>query len=252
MIEVAGLVKRYEDKVAVDGISFAVRPGEWGILAGPNGAGKTTTLKTLAALLAPTAGVVRVAGFDVSAEPVRVKRSIGYLSEDRLLFGFLSGLEYLHFIAASHGLGREDEKLRTHSLLGLLEMEPHQNALMETYSAGMLTRILLAGALLPDPPVLLLDEPTANLDPEAARLVRHVLRGLADRGRAILMSTHLLSSSEKTADRVIMMKDGRILRDDRIKDLFREFQEDNLESIYLKCIQATPEDRARRFLDGMK
>ncbi|OGH62608.1 MAG: hypothetical protein A3G34_13555 [Candidatus Lindowbacteria bacterium RIFCSPLOWO2_12_FULL_62_27] len=251
MIEIHDLVKCYDGKTAVDHLSLAVGAGEWLVFAGPNGSGKTTTIKILAALAAPTSGAVRVAGHDVTRRPVEVKRSIGYLPEDLSAFGYLTGLEYLHVIAACHDLAPGIERDRAERLIDLFDLRDYRQTLVRTYSVGLSRRLTLAGALLPDPPILLLDEPTANLDPESAYLVRQVLRGLVERGRTVFMSTHLLTSAEKDASRVAFIKEGKLLLDRSLPALRESFPGDDLETIFLRVTEQKGEERVRAFLDGV-
>ena len=252
MIEVKELTKRYGERTAVDHISFTVHRGEILGFLGQNGAGKTTTMKMLTCFMSANSGSASIAGFDVFENPIEVKKRIGYLPEDTSGLGFLTGREYLHLIAACHGIPKDREDAQSENLLDLLEMKDRQHALLRTYSAGMVKRILIAGALLPDPNVLLLDEPAANMDPDASNLIRRILRGLADRGRTIFMSTHLLSSSEKTADRVIILSGGRILLDAKLVDLQREHEHEDLEAMYLKYMKSTTSDRTDRFFEKME
>lgn len=252
MIEISRVVKRYDKTTAVDELTLHVGAGEWVILAGANGAGKTTTIKILAALIAPTSGAAHVAGFDVTTNPVDVKRAVGYLPEDIVAFGYLTGEEYLHFVAACRQMDRDMEKRRTDELLELFELTERRRTLIRTYSAGMARRLTLAGALLPDPSVLLLDEPTANLDPASADLVRQLLRGLTDRGRTILMSTHLLTAAEKGADRVAILRAGKLILDRKLVDLHVEFPGQDLDDIYLKATGESSTDRSRPFLEGLR
>jgi ABC-2 type transport system ATP-binding protein len=225
-VEARGLVKRYVVREgglfrgrrrvveALRGVSFRARYGEVLGLLGPNGAGKTTTVKILATLLVPDEGYARVAGYDVVSEAVEVRGRIGVvLSVEKGFFWKLTGRENLRYFGMLRGLrGRELEERVSHvlRLVGLEELGA-ADKLYEDYSLGMKARLALARALLHDPPVLLLDEPTLGLDPMSARRVRELIRSMADAGKAIILTTHNMFEAEILCDRVAIISRGRIV-----------------------------------------
>ena len=214
MIEARGLTKRYGATLAVDGLSFAVRPGLVTGFVGPNGAGKSTTLRLILGLDAPNAGTALVNGRPY-AELDSPLREVGALLDARATHPARSARDHLRWLAASNGLprGRVDE------VLALVGLEGPARRRVGGFSLGMAQRLGLAGALLGDPPILLLDEPVNGLDPEGIRWIRGLLRSLAAEGRAVLVSSHLMSELEGTADHLIVIGRGRLLADARVSDL---------------------------------
>ena len=215
-IHVRGLYRTYRrdgrDVSAVKGIDLAVRPGQIVALLGPNGAGKTTTVRVCATLLAPTAGKVEISGFDVTRETRAARRSLGLvLGGDRGFYGRATALENLRYFADLALVTRRSRDARIEQLLDLVGLADRMKIRVETYSRGMRQRLHIARALLADPDVLLLDEPTMGLDPEAAVKVRHLISELASGGKAILLTTHYLYEAQELADEVDVLSDGRIL-----------------------------------------
>jgi len=209
-IEVEGLTRTFGGVPAVDGLSFRVERGEIFGFLGPNGAGKTTTLRMLAGLLKPSRGSVRILGYDVVEQALEVKRRIGVIADPPYLYDKLTGHEFLAFMADLYGVERRAARERSARLLDLLGLGDAASELTEGYSHGMRQKLSLAAALLHDPGVLLLDEPTSGLDPRAARTVRDLLVGLADQGRAIVLSTHALEIAEQMCSRIAIMNRGSL------------------------------------------
>jgi ABC-2 type transport system ATP-binding protein len=203
------LVKVFPRAVAVKGLSFQVQAGEIYGLLGPNGAGKTTTVRMLAGLLRPSSGRGRVAGFDVQAESREVRKRIGILTEDPGLYERLTPTEYLDFFGRVHRLGASIRRVRTEELLRLVGMWEYRQRVMRNFSKGMQQRVAIARALLHDPPVLFFDEPTAALDPEAARTIRDYLAEVvAQEGKAVLLCTHNLPEAERLCRRLSIVARG--------------------------------------------
>lgn len=195
---------------ALRGVSLSVQPGEVMGLVGPNGAGKTTLIKVLATLLAPTSGRAAIAGHDVVRSALDAKRSLGFVpAEERAAYWRLSGRQNLEFFGVMGGLTRHEARRRAGELLELLGLHD-RDKMVFGYSAGMRTRLSLARALVSDPPVLVLDEPTRSLDPIALEDVHRLVRELAARGRTILLSSHRLDEVVSICDRVAILIDGEI------------------------------------------
>ena len=197
---------------AVDGIDFTVEPGEiFGVL-GPNGAGKTTTMKMLATLLEPTSGQARVLGIDVQSHPREVRARIGaMLSGERSLYWKLTGRENLEYFAALYHVPPRDTRSRIDAVLAAVKLADRADDYVERYSTGMRQRLALGRALLPDPPLLLLDEPTVGLDPQAARDLRDRVRELKRGGRTVLLTTHYMEEADQLCDRVAIIDHGKIV-----------------------------------------
>jgi len=211
MIQAENLVKRFGDFTAVDGVTFTVKPGEIVALLGPNGAGKTTTVRMLAAILAPTAGRATVAGYDVVAEPEAVRRSVGLLTEFPGLYLRMRAWEYLDFFGQLYGLPARVRQQRAETLMARFGMAEAMQQRLGEYSKGMRQKLALIRAMLHDPPVLLLDEPTSAMDPHSAKLVRDCIAELRSEHRAILICTHNLAEAELLADRIAIIRRGRIV-----------------------------------------
>jgi sodium transport system ATP-binding protein len=210
-VAVAGLVKRFGPKVAVDGLSFSVARGEIYGLLGPNGAGKTTTLRVLAGLLAPSAGEARVAGLDVAADPLAVRRQLGFLTNTTGLYARLTGHELLVYFARLHGLAPGAAGARIAALSDALKLAPFIGRRCEALSTGERQRLSIARAMLHDPAVLIFDEPTAGLDVLASRFLRAFVSAERDRGKAVIFSTHYLAEAELLCDRIGLLHQGRLL-----------------------------------------
>lgn len=211
LIETRDLSKRYGDKVAVDHVSFDVYAGEVFGFLGPNGAGKTTTIKMIVGLLEPTSGTVNVAGYDVRAQPRLAKASCGYVPDTPNLYAKLTGRELLHFVADLYDLDRNQAARRAEELLRMFELASAAEDTIDSYSHGMQQKTSLAAALMHDPKVLVLDEPTVGLDPKSARLIKDILRQLADRGAAVMLSTHILEIAERMCDRIGIINKGELV-----------------------------------------
>lgn len=212
MIETNDLSKQFNDFWAVDGVTITVRPGQILALLGQNGAGKTTTVRMLTALLSPTRGAARVGGYDIQSQARHVREVVGVLTEQHGLYARMSGREYLDFFGQLHGLNSETRRSRADYLLeyfGLAAMASHR---IGEYSKGMRQKLALARALVHEPSVLLLDEPTSAMDPESSRLVRDEIARLRSSQRTIVICTHNLAEAELLADIVAIIYRGRILR----------------------------------------
>ncbi len=211
LIETQHLVKKFGEKLAVDDVSFQVSGGEIFGFLGPNGAGKTTTIKMIVGLLQPTSGTVKVAGYDVQTEPLKAKSSNGFVPDVPNLYPKLTGRELLRFIGDLYRLDAERVRHRTEELLRLFDLEHAGDDTIDSYSHGMQQKTALAAALLHDPKVLVLDEPTVGLDPKSARLIKDILRQFADRGAAVFLSTHILEIAERMCDRIGIINRGQLI-----------------------------------------
>ena len=217
-LEIRGLVKRF-DRPAVDGLDLTVRTGEFYALVGPNGAGKTTTLRMITGLLRPDAGTIRVGGIDALAEPVAAKRITAWISDEPMIYEKLTPREYLEFVAGLWGVAPALAEARAQELLSWLELTPHADERCESFSKGMRQKVALAGALVHDPRVIILDEPLTGLDAGSARHVKSVLRERTRAGGTIIMTTHILEVAERMADRIGIIAHGRLIAEGTLEEL---------------------------------
>ena len=252
MIETYALTKKYGDLIAVDTLDLRVEAGELFVFLGPNGAGKTTTIKILTGLLQPTSGSATVAGIDVAKSPIAVKGIMGYLSEDPFLYNKLTGREFLQFVADMHGVQKKHEKIER--FMDLFELSPAADELIEGYSLGMKKKAAIGAALIHDPKVLFLDEPTGGLDPKSARMMKDLLQDVCNRGATVFMTTHILEVAEKMCDRVGIINKGKLVKVGTIEELRGEAQETaagSLEDIFLELTGGTQKGQISQFLDDV-
>jgi len=235
-VKLRGVAKRYADIVAVDYVDLDIKYGEIFGLLGPNGSGKSTALKIILGLVKPDSGSVSVLGIKAKDDPIAVKRQVGYVPESPRLYEFLTGLEYLDFVADIYGLDASDKKARIEEYLEAMELEGREGDMISSYSQGMKQKIVLISAFLHKPKLLLLDEPLSGLDPRSARIVKDLLRKLAAQGVTTIMSTHILEISQAISDRIAIMYEGRLLALGTMKELRQKARlpGSDLEDIFLK------------------
>jgi ABC-2 type transport system ATP-binding protein len=234
LIESQHLSKHYGDKVAVNDVSFEVYAGEVFGFLGPNGAGKTTTIKMIVGLLQPTSGTIKVAGYDVTRHPLQAKAASGFVPDTPNLYPKLSGRELLRFVGDLYEMDRQQVERRIEELLKIFRLEEARDDTIDSYSHGMQQKTALAAALMHDPKVLVLDEPTAGLDPRSARLIKDMLRQMAERGSAVFLSTHILEIAERMCDRIGIINEGELIAVGTMQELRSLGKgETSLEDIFL-------------------
>lgn len=234
LIEATGLRKEYGDYIAVDGANFNVNSGEIVGFLGPNGAGKTTTIKMLTGLLVPDDGSARICGLDIQQDPIKAKAQFAYVPDTPNLYDKLKASEYLRFMARLYHVPAVQADERMRQLLDLFELTDKAGTFLEGFSHGMQQKVAITGALLHDPKVLFMDEPTVGLDPRSARLVKDLIQQRRDSGNAVFFSTHILEIAQSMCDRVIIIDKGRILADAPVDDLRQMKGEQSLEEIFLE------------------
>ena len=213
ILSLQGLTKRYRRLVAVDDLSLTIEAGQFVGLIGPNGAGKSTTMGCIAGTVAPDEGSVSIAGVDVVAEPVKARQNLGFVPQHLTLLDYLTGLEYLDFVADLREMADHERQSEIDELLKITELEDQRHVIIREYSGGMLRKLALAAALLGAPPLLVLDESFVGLDPESTYRIRARLEAHCKDGGAILLSSHILDMLEPLCDRFVILSDGKLARD---------------------------------------
>ena len=241
MILVENLVKRYFEKIVLDGISFKVEDGEIYGFLGPNGSGKSTTLKILAGVLKPTSGKVEIEGIDVVSNPIEVKKIIGYVPETPTLYESLTPAELFSFIGGIRGIDEKILKERVDRFVEAFEIEKYMNQFIGTLSFGTKQKISLIASFLHDPKVIIMDESMNGLDPKSARILRELLLRFRDEGKSIIFSTHVLPLAEMICDRIGLIYEGKLIAEGTMDELREKAQEENLEDIFLKLTKSKDE-----------
>lgn len=243
-IIIQDLMKKYEDVVAVNGLTLKIKRGELFSLLGPNGAGKTTTINVLNTLLKPTEGSAFVGGYDVRKESNKIKEMIGVCPQEAAIYKFLTGRENLELFGILQGLPRNLVKERADHLLKLLDFEDASKRKVKGYSGGMLRQLNMLIALIHDPEIAFLDEPTVGMDPRARRKVWEFIANLKSQNKTIILTTHYMEEAEALSDRVGVIDYGELIALGTPKELLQKYESKNLEEVFLKIT-------GRRILEGI-
>jgi ABC-2 type transport system ATP-binding protein len=238
-LEIRDLHKRF-DRPAVDGLNLEVRAGEFYALLGPNGAGKTTTLRMVAGLLQPDRGAISIFGIDARRDPVAAKSVLAWVSDEPMIYDKLTPFEYLEFVAGLWGVDAAVAERRARDLIGWLGLGPHADTRCEGFSKGMRQKVALAGALVHDPRLIILDEPLTGLDAGSARQVKTLLTERVRQGATIIMTTHILEVAERMAERIGVIASGRLIAEGTLDELRVRAGKDHssLEEIFLDLVGA--------------
>jgi ABC-2 type transport system ATP-binding protein len=232
MLDVRGLTKKYRNRAVVDHVTFTVPDGQVTGYLGPNGSGKSTTVKMLAGLLQPASGQILWNGNDIRLDLIGFKRRLGYVPEEAFVYPHLTGLEYLELIGRLRQLPEPTVSRKANEMLRLLWLHEHRYTPISSYSKGMKQRVLIAGALLHNPDMLILDEPLSGLDIASAMMLHELVAELARAGKTILYISHVLEVTEKVCSRVIMLYQGKIVANDEVGRLRHLMQLPSLEQIF--------------------
>ena len=233
MLKIENLSKSYGEKKAVIDLSIHIAPGEIYGFIGHNGAGKTTTLKACAGILQFDKGEIFVDGVSMKKDPIGCKKKMAYIPDNPELYDFMTGLQYLDFIADIYGVTIEERKDRIHKYASAFEIEKDLPALISSYSHGMKQKLAIISAWIHNPKLIMMDEPFVGLDPKAAKLLKDMMREVCDNGGAIFFSTHVLDVAEKLCDKVAIIKKGELIRsgtmeevkgDESLEDVFLELE----------------------------
>jgi ABC-2 type transport system ATP-binding protein len=251
MIDLRDVTKKYGAKTAVNGLSLQVEAGELFAFLGPNGAGKTTTIKLMCGLLFPSAGTIRIAGYDMQQDGDRARQMISYVPDQPYLYEKLTGREFLQFIADMYGLPRDHGRRRIGDMIALFGLGDFVDDLTERYSHGMRQRTVFASALLHQPQVLIVDEPTVGLDPRSVRLLKDLLREEVSRGGTVFLSTHSLDIAEEVADRIGIVENGRLISCGTLESLrIQASHNGSLEDVFLKITEEAAEGNGQPSATG--
>ncbi len=231
MLQIKQLTKHYGTKTAVDGLTLTIQPGEIYGFLGPNGAGKTTTLKCCCGILQPDSGEVFVDGVSMQKEPLQAKRKLAYLPDDPKLYEYMTGIQYLDFIADVYGVGDAARAERTRIYSERFDLNDALSQPIGAYSHGMKQKLAIISALLHAPKLILMDEPFVGLDPLASHQLKQTMRAFCDAGGAIFFSTHVLEVAEKLCDRVAIIKNGTLVRSGPIEEVRGDA---SLETVFLE------------------
>ena len=231
MLEINGLSKSYGSHKAVDNLSMRIANGEIHGFIGHNGAGKTTTLRSIAGILQFEEGTIMIDGHSIKEEPLACKKIMAYIPDNPDLYEFMTGIQYLNFIADIYGVDVSVRDQRIHRYTDLFEITSVLDDTISSYSHGMKQKLAIVSAWIHEPKLILMDEPFVGLDPKASHILKQMMREFCDQGNAILFSTHVLEVAEKLCDRVAIIKDGKLIRSGTMEDVKGD---SSLESVFLE------------------
>ena len=234
MLKIDHLTKTFGNKVAVDDLTLHIQPGEIYGFIGHNGAGKTTTIKAATGIMQFDAGEIYVDGHSVRTEPIACKSVMAYIPDNPDLYEFMTGIQYLNFIADIYGVDPDTRAERIHTYASTFELEPSLANPVSSYSHGMKQTLAIISALIHDPKLIIMDEPFVGLDPVASHQVKQIMRDICDRGGAIFFSTHVLEVAEKLCDKVAIIKNGKLVKSGTMEEVVGDV---SLEDVFLELAQ---------------
>lgn len=237
MITFENVTKRYRDVKAVEDLTMTIPDGEVFGFIGPNGAGKTTTIKLMTGIIAPDCGTVKLNGVDMAKEPMAAKRAFGYVPDTFDMYERLTGLEYLRFMADIYGVSAAKRKAHTEKYLALFELENAANQQIRGYSRGMKQKIAIAGALIHEPSIWILDEPMVGLDPQSVFLLKEEMRLHSESGRTVFFSTHVLDVAERLCDEIGVIKHGKLIAKGTLDELRGGEKQSTLEELFMELVE---------------
>lgn len=236
MIKFDNVTKKYNDFTAVDNLSFEVKKGEIVGFIGPNGSGKTTTMKLISGIIKKTSGSIYVNNYDIEKDQLKIKASIGYISDSPDAFLRLKGIDYLNFIADIYDVSLEDRKERIEKYASAFELTDALTSPMLSYSHGMRQKLMIISQLIHEPDTWILDEPTVGLDPKSSYTLKEMMKEHAKKGKTVFFSTHILEIAEKLCDRVIIIFKGKKIYEGTLDELKDKYKDKTLEEIYITLI----------------
>ncbi|MCX7761365.1 MAG: ABC transporter ATP-binding protein [Candidatus Kryptonium sp.] len=253
MIEVINIIKYFDNRAVLDNISFSVKRGEICGYIGPNGAGKTTTIKILIGMLKPSGGIAYIDGINVVENPTAIKKIIGYVPESGGLFETLTPVEFLTFVGRIYQMNKTSIDKKINELMEIFEIHEYKNEPMLSFSKGMKQKIVLISALMHDPKILFLDEPLNGLDANAIQVFKEIIKKLAEIGRTIFYSSHLLDVIEKICDKLIIINRGKIIVTGTVEEILKITNVSDLNEAFTKLIgNEELEKKVQSFISRIK
>lgn len=258
MISVVDVTKKYGSNVAVNNLNLQVKTGEIFGFLGPNGAGKTTTINMLIGMLVPTSGRIEINGIDVVKEPTKAKMLIGYVPDQPNMYEKLTAMEFLLFVASLYGIEPDKAKKKAYQLFEMFGISDRANDLLGGFSHGMKQKVVMSSALVHDPKVVFMDEPTVGLDPRSARMVKDILKSLATHGVTVFLTTHILEIAERMCDRVGIIQKGNLLAVGTMEELRQQIESKtgyintetkSLEDLFLELTGGSKYDDVPQFME---
>jgi ABC-2 type transport system ATP-binding protein len=253
IVEIRNLQKKYGDKQVLHGINLDISTGQIIGYIGPNGAGKSTTVKILCGLISDFDGEISIFGKDLRTQTLEIKRQVGYIPENAVLYESLTPLEFMEFIGAMRSLNPDQTRQKAEALMNIFEMKPNLNQRISTFSKGMRQKVLICSSLLHNPDLIFMDEPLSGLDANSVIMVKEMLTHLAKDGKTIFYSSHLMDVVEKISDRIILIDQGKVIADGSFEELNKLSNDENLEKMFTRLTGNTNhEEKAEAFINAFE
>ncbi len=253
IVEINNLQKSYGPKLVLQGIDLKITSGQIIGYIGPNGAGKSTTVKILCGLISEFQGDITVFGKDLRLQALEIKRQIGYIPENAVLYESLTPLEFMEFVGEMRGLETDQSRDKAEKLMNIFEMKPHLNQRIATFSKGMRQKVLICSALLHNPDLIFMDEPLSGLDANSVIMVKEMLIHLAHEGKTVFYSSHLMDVVEKISDRIILIDQGKVIADGSFEELNKLSHDENLEKMFTRLTGNTDHgEKAEAFINAFE
>jgi ABC-2 type transport system ATP-binding protein len=253
IVSIRNLVKKYGSKQVLHGINLDINPGQIIGYIGPNGAGKSTTVKILCGLISDFQGEISIFGKDLRTQTIEIKKQVGYIPENAVLYESLTPLEFMEFIGSMRSLNPEQTSQKAEALMSIFEMKSHLNQRISTFSKGMRQKVLICSSLLHNPDLIFMDEPLSGLDANSVIMVKEMLIHLAKEGKTIFYSSHLMDVVEKISDRIILINQGKVIADGSFNELKKISNDENLEKMFTRLTGNTNhEEKAEAFINAFE
>jgi ABC-2 type transport system ATP-binding protein len=253
IVEIQNLQKSYNKKQVLHNISLKIDPGQIIGYIGPNGAGKSTTIKILCGIISEFEGVITIFGKDLRSETLEIKKRLGFIPENAVLYESLTPMEFMEFIGEMRGLDKDQTREKSETLMNIFEMRPHINQRISTFSKGMRQKVLICSGLLHNPDLIFMDEPLSGLDANSVIMVKEMLLHLSKDGKTIFYSSHLMDVVEKISDRIILIDQGKVIADGSFDELNRLTNDESLEKLFTRLTGNTNHgEKAEAFINAFE